>query len=544
MCGIALIVGPGADNGLFRQMLDSLAPRGEIEETATGTGLLAGTQRLCIVDRDRALQPWLSADGRWLLCYNGEIFNYRQLRAELIGLGRDFCSESDTEVVLEAFLTWGERAVGRFRGEFAFAIADRANGRTYLARDPVGVKPLYWSSRDRRLHIASEIKALVPVGSLISEVPPGHHGWAEQAAAPVLVPYVDLLRLGADQALIEDPAEGIKLLRLLLEDSIRVRVDTDLTVGVILSGGLDSSIVLTHVRDMHPDCVALTIGAPGSEDLQFARRLTADLGVPHEVIEIRPADIRWDEVREAIRMSELTEYGDIINAVVSVPLFARARALGVKVLLTGDGSDELFGGYAMYDRIATSASRQLFAHMVRNLYRTELQRVDRVSMGNGVEARVPYLDLSLIELAMRLPVSLKVREGQEKWIVRQAFADVLPDYVRTRPKNPMSHSSGLHERARLYKPLFSRLHRSFGYDLLGPVRRDFSVVLGQCGYDLDLALADAEARQDYSVGEHARDLAGALRWNTAAAIRGSVIRDNIPGPRASRPSPRHRRPRS
>jgi asparagine synthase (glutamine-hydrolysing) len=539
VCGIALIVGPGADDTLFRQMLDSLASRGEIEETATADGLLAGTQRLRIVDRERAVQPWLSPDGRWLLCYNGEIFNYRQLRAELISLGCEFRSESDTEVVLEAFLTWGERAVRRFRGEFALAIADRANGRTYLARDPVGVKPLYWSSRGSRLHIASEVKALVPVGSPMSEVPPGHHGWAEPAAEPVLAPYADLLRLGEDQPLIEDPGEGIKLLRLLLEDSIRARVDTDLTVGVILSGGLDSSIVLTHVREMHPDCVALTVGAPGSEDLQFARRLTADLGVPHEVIEIRPGDIHADDVREAIRMSELTEYGDIINAVVSVPLFARARALGVKVLLTGDGSDELFGGYAMYDRIGASTSRRLFLHKIRNLHRTELQRVDRVSMGHGVEARVPYLDLSLVELALRLPVSLKVRDGQEKWIIRQAFADVLPDYVRLRPKNPMSHSSGLHERARLYKPLFARLHRSFGYDLLEPLRRDFSVVLGQCGHDLDLALAHSKARQDYSATEHARDLAGALRWNAAAAIR-----DRVPAPRASRPAARHERPRS
>ncbi len=520
MCGIALIAGAGADDRLFRQMLDSLAPRGEIEETASEDGLLAGTQRLRIVDRDRAVQPWLSRDGRWLLCYNGEIFNYRQLRAELISLGREFRSESDTEVVLEAFLTWGEHAVGRFRGEFAFAIADRPGSRVYLARDPVGVKPLYWSYRDARLHVASEVKALVPVGSPVSEVPPGHHGWAGPRAEPVLRPYVDLLRLGEDQPLIDDPAEGIKLLRLLLEDSIRARVDTDLTVGVILSGGLDSSLVLTHVRDMHPDCVALTIGAPGSEDLHYARRLTADLGVPHEVIEVRPGDIRTADIREAIRLSELTEYGDIINAVVSVPLFARARDLGLKVLLTGDGSDELFGGYSMYDRIGARASRRLFLHMIRNLHRTELQRVDRISMGHGVEARVPYLDLSLVELAMRLPVGLKVRDGQEKWIIRQAFADVLPDYIRQRPKNPMSHSSGLHERARLYRPLFPRLQRSFGYDLLEPVRRDFSVVLGQCGHDLDLALAHSKARQDYTPAEHARDLAGALRWNAAAAISG------------------------
>jgi asparagine synthase (glutamine-hydrolysing) len=537
VCGLALLVGAGGDDRLFRQMLDSLAPRGEIEETACDGWLLAGAQRLRIVDRDRAVQPWLSPDGRWVLCYNGEIFNYRQLRAELIGMGREFRTESDTEVALEAFLTWGEHAVSRFRGDFALAIADRVNGRTYLARDPVGVKPLYWSMRDARLHIASEVKALVPVGSAVSEVPPGHHGWAEPMARPVLAPYIDLMRLAEDQSLIEDPAEAIKLLRLLLEDSIRARVDTDLTVGVILSGGLDSSLVLSYVREMHPDCVALTIGAPGSEDLHFARRIAADLGVPHEVIELRPGDIHAADVREAIRMSELTEYGDVINAVVSVPLFARARDLGIKVLLTGDGSDELFGGYPMYDQIGTRSSRRLFLHMIRNLHRTELQRVDRISMGHAVEARVPYLDLSMLELAMRLPVSLKIRNGQEKWIIRQAFADMLPDYILRRRKNPMSHSSGLHERARLYRPLFPRMHRSLGYGLLEPTRRDFSVVLGQCGHDLDLALARSQARQDYTAIEHARDLAGAIRRNAAAAIR-----DRGPNLHAARRHvPRHAR---
>ena len=192
-------------------------------------------------------------------------------------------------------------------------------------------------------------------------------------------------------------------------------------------------------------------------------------------------------------MSELTEYGDIINAVVSVPLFARARELGIKVVLTGDGSDELFGGYPMYEPGPATRSRRLFLHMIANLHRTELQRVDRVSMGKGVEARVPYLDPALVELAMRLPVGLKVRDGQEKWIMRQAFADMLPDYILRRPKNPMSHSSGLHERARLYRPLFAGMHRSFGYDLLEPVQRDFSVLLSQCGHDLDRALAATAA---------------------------------------------------
>lgn len=519
MCGIALIIGAEADEALFHRMLASLSARGEVEQDHRESGLLAGVQRLRIVDRDRAAQPWLSADGRWLLCYNGEIFNFRQLRTELIRLGRHLRSESDTEVALEAFAQWGERAVSRLRGEFAFTITDRHASRTYLARDPVGVKPLYWSCHQGRLYLASELKALVPVGSAIFEVPPGHHGWAAAGQPPVLQPYVDLAGLGDGEPEIDDPAEAGKLVRATLEDSIRVRIDTDLTVGVILSGGVDSSIVLSHVRDMHPDCVALTIGAPGSEDLHYARRLTADLGVQHEVIEVRPADIRAGDVREAIRMSELTEYGDIINAVVSVPLFRRASQLGIKVVLTGDGSDELFGGYGMYRQAPAGTSRRLFLHKIRNLHRTELQRVDRVSMGHGVEARVPFLDLSLVELAMRLPLELKIRNGQEKWIVREAFADLLPDYVRQRPKNPLSHSSGLHERARLYRPLFARLHRSFGYDRLGPVRRDFSVLLGEADHDLDLAIALSQARPDYTAVEHIRDLAGALPRNAVTALR-------------------------
>ncbi len=536
MCGIALITGTGADEGLFSRMLSALEPRGEIEGIVRDEQLLAGVRRLRIVDRERAVQPWLSADGRWLLCFNGEIFNYRQLREELSGLGRQFRTESDTEVAAEAFAEWGEQAVGRFRGEFAVAIADRGTGRTYLARDPVGVKPLFWSCRDGRLFLASEVKALTLVGAAVSEVPPGQHGWAEPTGEPpALAPYVDLMSLGADLPPLEDPAEAAKLLRVAVEDSIRVRVDTDLTVGVILSGGIDSSIVLTHVVQMHPDCVALTIGAPGSDDLLYARRLCGDLGVQHEVIGVRPADIRAGDVREAIRMSELSEYGDIINAVVSVPLFARARQLGIKVVLTGDGSDELFGGYPMYERTAEEASQQLLTRMIGNLHRTELQRVDRVSMGHGIEARVPYLDPAIVELAVRLPVGLKVRDGQEKWILRRAFEGVLPEYVLRRAKNPMSHSSGLHERARLYRPLFAGMHRSFGYDMLEPVHRDFSVVLQRCGDDLDRAIAVTMTGQDYTRVEHARDLAGALRWNAAVALRRS------PRTPARRPPGRHAR---
>lgn len=530
MCGIALIVGGSAspldrpDGATFDRMLAAIAGRGESEERLALPGLLAGTQRLKIVDRDNAVQPWVSADGRWVLCYNGEVYNHTQLRAELTALGRTFRSVSDTEVVLEAFLQWGDDAVAKLRGEFAYAVVDRQFGATYLARDPLGVKPLYFSQQRGLLHIASEVKALVPVGAAISEVPPGHHGWAGAGEGPQLTAHFDLQGELRDKGPLTDRDEALALVRQTLSDAIAVRLDTDLTVGVVLSGGLDSSLTLLHVKEMHPDCVAFTIGTEHSEDLAYARRLTAELGVRHEVIELRPRDVGLPQIKEAIRVGELTEYGDVINAVVSVPLFQRVRELGVKVVLTGDGSDELFGGYSMYHNVSADQGDRLFTHKLLNLGRTELHRVDRASMGQGVETRVPFLDKNMVSLAMRIPLELKISGAQEKWLVREAFADILPDYIRTRPKSGMSYSSGLHDRARLFKPLFPRIHRSFGYDLHEPIRRDFDTVLNRNGLDLERALVDTARRTDYTPVERGRDLLGALRWNAEPPLRRLLAR--------------------
>src|ERR1700761_3729063 len=524
MCGIALAVGPNPSLTVFNQMLDTIAPRGDVREAVRDDRHYLGTQRLKIVDRERAIQPWSSADGRWAVCYNGEVYNFRSLRSELAALGHQLQSDSDTEVVLEAFTEWGEQAVHRLRGEFAFAVTDRETDRVYLARDPLGVKPLYWSRRGGHLFVASELKALVPAGGPVSEIPPGHHGWASPDQDPAAAPYVDLLSMGDGDEPVTDVDEAAKLVRATLEDSIRVRLDTDLTVGVILSGGLDSTLTLLHVRDQHPDCVAFTIGAPDSDDVAYARRGSRDLGVEHEVIELSPGSIRSPDVRAAIRMSELTEYGDVINAVISRLLFDHVHRRGIKVVLCGDGSDELFGGYEMYRQPDPVLRQRLFQHKLHNLGRTELQRVDRTSMGQGVETRVPFLDLALVRLAMRLPIELKQHDGQDKWILRNAFADILPEYVRQRPKNPLWHSSGLHERVRLYRSQFPRIYRSFGYDQLGPMRRDFSIVLEQHGLDLDRALRDVDGQPDYSMTEHARDLAGARRWTAVGALRRRAVR--------------------
>ncbi len=519
MCGIALVVGPDGSDARFRHMLDAIRPRGESEEVLVEPGLRLGTQRLKIVDRQRAKQPWTSAEGAWALCYNGEVFNYRALRDELARHGARLRSESDTEVVLEAFLHWGAEGVTRLRGEFAFAIVERGTGRVYLGRDPVGVKPLYWARDGQTLSVASEVKALVPLGVTVHEVPPGHHGWADPGSDPKLEAYVDLLHVGEGLAPLEDPDEAVAALGAAFDASVAARVDTDLTVGVVLSGGLDSSYVLATALRHHADCVAFTIGTPDSEDVTTARRLAADLGVPHHVLALEPRQIRWPDVRHAIASSELTEFGDVINATISNRLFEAVHRAGVKVVLCGDGADELFGGYTMFRDTDEAARQRLFAHKLANLCRTELQRVDRASMGNGVEARVPFLDIDLVELAMRVPPGLKVRDGVEKWVLRRAAAGVLPDYVLHRRKLPLSHASGLHERVRLFRPLFARTYRSLGYERLGPARRDFSNVLESTGFDLDAALRSTAETPCYSAAEQARDFAGALRWNLRRALR-------------------------
>ena len=521
MCGIALLLGASLDESdqrSFDSMVAGIAQRGEsLEEERSHQALLA-TSRLKIVDREHAIQPWRTGSGRYSLCYNGEVFNYADLGKRLIAEGVVFRSSGDTEVVAEAVLAWGIAGLLEFRGEFAFALVDHADDTVFLARDPAGIKPLYWARAGGRLHIASEVKALSSLGVPINEVPPGHCGTGSSDRDPVLAPYVDLMQLGAGEPMIDTVEEATAAVRATFIEAVRRRVDTDLPVGIILSGGLDSSLVATQVAALHPDCVAFTVGAAGSEDLEFARRLTADLQIRHEVIEIPLRSITAARVKEAVRVSEATEYGDVINAVVSMEVFAAVHEAGIKVVLTGDGSDELFGGYNMYQSVDEVTSRQLFLHKIRQLSRTELQRVDRTSMGQCVESRVPFLDLDLLLLAMRIPAAFKIRDGFEKWVLREAFRDQLPDYILARHKNPMSHSSGLHERVRLYKPLMARWYRSFGYEVAGPMRRDFSIELLRAGNDLPAALAAAELQEDYSLSEQARDFVGALRWNLRNAI--------------------------
>lgn len=522
MCGIAMIVGTDPSADRLADMVGRAASRGLVTETSTQPGLVAATRRLPIVDRDHAVQPWnFGPGGCFTLVYNGELYNHATLRTTLRTEGCTFTTESDTEVIAAAFEKWGEEAVSRFEGEFAFAVA--SDNEVYMARDPFGVKPLYYAIADRCVHVASEIKSLVGLGARIVEVPAGQHGWISCRRGANLSPHFNLRHRALSGRQSQYSAEGAAThdVREAVTQAIECRVQTDLPLALVLSGGIDSSIVATVAARTHPDCVAFTIGTPDSPDIEYASRLASELGVRHEIVTVAPREITRTEILSAVEVSELTEYGDIINAVISRRLFAAIGAAGFRVAIGGDCSDELFGGYPMYDQVPADQRDELFLHKLANLSRTELQRVDRTSMAETVEMRVPFLDQRVVDVALRLPINMKVRAGVEKWVVRQAFADQLPDYITARPKHGLSYSSGLHDRVRLYKPFMAKAYRRNRYGAHAPLRRDFDYALAKANNDFHQARDRGLLLDDHTAREHVRDLAGAIRWNVWARARTS-----------------------
>jgi asparagine synthase (glutamine-hydrolysing) len=518
MSGFALIIGADCDRPTFAAMLHAVADRGGPAATMLRADLLAGVhpspspdaafpgtspgrEQVASPGVDQVAspaggatgtQPCCSPDGEWLLCFDGTLWDTDELAAELRKSGRATTGASQPELVLAALRQWGPDAVRRLSGEFALVLVHRPTGATYLARDALGVKPLYWCMHERRLHIASEIKALVPIGSRIRAVKPGHHGWAQPPDPPALTAWYELPQLtpaGPPPGEAEMEASAAAL-RLALSAAVSRRLPLDEPVGVLLTGDATSAAILLNAVEQHPDCVAFALGARGEPALAGIAELAQDLGVPVEIVQTHPRRIGYDQVREAVRVGELAGYADITAAVLALPLLARVHERGIRVLLAGEGGEELFGE-------APSASAELRRYRLANLGRTGLQRLDRVSAMHGVCARVPYLDPGVIAVASGLAAPAEV--------LRHTYAPQLNGYRFVRP------GATLEARIRLYRPGFSRLHRAFGYDLYEPVQRDLETVLAECGDDLHRALAERATRPDHTLAEHARDLAHTLR---------------------------------
>jgi len=444
MCGIAAVFSsqssqsdPRDLEAALLHMLGAIRHRGDaynFAERLVFDDAAMGTNRLAIVDRDQAKQPIVDPASGRVIVMNGEIYNHRELRIELQSLGRPFQTSSDTEVVLQAFIAWGPLCVQRLDGIFAFVIYDLETGDCFAARDHIGIKPLYCGEVDSLVCFASERKCFLGLSKTTRELMPGsywHNGKVERYVTFEATP---------DHGMQESIA--VAECKRRMEEAVRKQVATDLPIAVIFSGGLDSTIILHLATKFHRDVTAFSIGTDNSADLAFARRFCAERGIPHVVTEFHYGQIRRN-IRNSIFNGEFFEPVDISDMLTMAAVYSAVRANGFKVALSGDGSDEIFAGYDLFK--TTNDPYGLSTYRLNNLYRTDLQRTDRSSMVNSIECRVPFLDRAVIEFAMSLPFDMKVRNGVEKYVLREAFRSEISSYMIDRPKIRMPEGIGIHD---------------------------------------------------------------------------------------------------
>jgi asparagine synthase (glutamine-hydrolysing) len=410
-------------------------------------------ERLAIVDVTHGAQPLLSPDETVALAVNGEIYNHRELRASLAE-PYAFRTESDCEVILALYREHGADFVHRLNGIFAFVLYDAARDRYLVARDHMGIVPLYTGrDADGTLHVASEMKALIPVCESVEEFPPGHlldsetgeprpwyaRGWREY----------DAVRGGPT-----DPAT----VRTALEDAVRRQMMSDVPYGVLLSGGLDSSIIAAVARRFAarrveddgaseawwPQLHSFAVGLPGAPDLAAAREVAAHIGTVHHEMHFTVQE-GIDALPDVIHHLETYDVTTIRAATPMYLMARRIRAMGIKMVLSGEGSDELFGGYLYFHRAPDA--RSFHEETVRKLDRLHLfdcLRANKAMAAWGVEARVPFLDRDFMDVAMGIDPAAKMAGGgkMEKHLLREAFADLLPASVAWRQKEQFSDGVG------------------------------------------------------------------------------------------------------
>ncbi len=401
-----------------------------------------GHRRLSIVDPAGGRQPLLSEDGGWALIHNGEIYNHRLILATLAG-DHHPRSRSDGEAWLHAAEERGPLVATRqLHGMYALAATD--GRRLVLARDPLGIKPLYWSRHDGGVVFASEIKALlplVPVGTI--QAFPAGSVWLGEGEPSAL------WQVPPGWQVSDDPVSADKWADTLLaslDDAVRLRLMADVPIGVFLSGGVDSSLIAALMRRHLGELHSFAVGLPGSNDLQRAREAATAIRTIHHELVIDPGDL-WEAIEPVIHHLESWD-PDLVRSALPCWFASRLAAQRVKVVLTGEGADELFAGYAYHGAYSTEATfagalQEELRRSVAHLHHINLQRVDRMSMAHGLEARVPFLDTRVIDLALRIPPALKLAKGFHKHLLRLVASRLLPPEIAWRAKEPFDQGAGV-----------------------------------------------------------------------------------------------------
>ena len=410
-------------------------------------------ERLAIVDPTSGKQPLLSKDKNLVLAANGEIYNHLELRKQFEDYYQ-FQTKSDCEVILALYKKKGASFLDELNGIFGFALYDVANDSYLIARDHMGIIPLYMGwDQDGTFYVASELKALEGVCSKIELFPPGHY--LDSKVGELKSWYQ---RDWMEYDLVKENETDIRVLRTALEEAVHRQLMSDVPYGVLLSGGLDSSITSAIAKKYAekriesddkdaawwPQLHSFATGLENSPDLAAAQKVADYLGTIHHEIKFTIQE-GIDAIRDVIY--HLETY-DITTIRASTPMYLMARAIkamGIKMVLSGEGADEIFGGY-LYFHKAPSA-KDFHEETVRKLDKLHMYdclRANKSLAAWGIEGRVPFLDKAFMDVAMNINPKDKMINGErmEKWILRKAFEDLLPKSVAWRQKEQFSDGVG------------------------------------------------------------------------------------------------------
>jgi asparagine synthase (glutamine-hydrolysing) len=515
LCGEFRFDGAAADLAAISRMSDQLARRGPDDSGTYRDGPLAfGHRRLSIIDlSSHAHQPMVDAALQLSLVFNGTIYNYRELRTELQAMGYQFFSDGDSEVVLKSYHAWGDQCVTRFKGMFAFAIWDQRSSQLFLARDRFGIKPLYLNQTAHRLRFASSLPALLAGGGVDTTLDAEalHHHFTLHTVVPAprtvlkgvrKLPPATTLRVDPDGTVTAQiywtldatrpetalsEAQWLAATREHLSQSVKRRLlAADVPVGVLLSGGLDSSLLVGLLADQVPDLRTFSIGfedlgagAEKADEFEFSDQIAAHFHTRHHKYSIPNSEV-MARLPEAV--AQMTE-PMVSHDVIAFYLLAERVSKDVKVVMSGQGADEVFGGYFWYPQMDAASGTPLerfskhyfdrdhseylqmitpafqvgdvtseliaaelgkpdadeFLDQVWRLDATTLiiddpvKRVDNMPMAWGLEVRTPFLDHELVQLAAHMPPKLKLKEGG-KFPLKAISRGLIPDAVIDRPK--------------------------------------------------------------------------------------------------------------
>lgn len=423
MAGIAGI--QGNDDGKLDLILEKIKHRGPHETWASRENQVnIGCNELNIGANCKDGSHHV-ADGKMAVALDGRVYN------------QDKGDRTDAEAVLTLYNKYGTRFAQHIDGDFACAVSD--NGHMIIARDWAGIKPLYYGHNDGRLCFASEAKGLVGIANDVKEFPPG---------------YIYSRELGfqkyPNNKAVETPEfenyeQAKKVVRQLLMEATEKRMKDNAVFGVLLSGGLDSSLITYMAKEIKPDIECFTVSMEEGQDLPLAKDVTAYLGIKHHILMFGEKEIN-EILPQAIHYQEMYEESCVHGAIANF-IAGRYVIKYAKCVLTGEGADELFGGYDGQFRKGTNPEEvaSIVDNLVNVAHNTALQRLDRLNAANGYESRTPFLDAKVMDFSQKIPIEHKIHGKDQigKWVVRQAFEGCLPGHIIYQTKRFFAQGSGV-----------------------------------------------------------------------------------------------------